>query len=156
MAELVEALPGRAVGGVRPLAEVPLAHARGPIAGVPQHLGDGAERRIEILVVLGGDEPSALRAPAHRVLDGVDAVPWRPESGHQARSGRCAVRRRCVRLIEHDPPLGEAVEIRGPVHGRTREAEVLPAQVVDENEDDVRAIRSCMGSGGQEARGKRR
>ncbi len=138
--ELVEALAGRTVRGVGALAEVPLADARGGVAGVAEHLRDRAERGIEIGVVRRGDEPSALRSSAHRVLDGVHAVPGRPESGHEARPGRRAVRGRGVRLIEDHAPGREPIEIRGPVHGRPGAAEVLPAEVVDQDEDHVGAI----------------
>ena len=109
---------------------MPLAGHRGPVAGRPQHLGDGDAAVIEIA-------PVSVLAP---VLGHVaDARLVRVQAGQQRGAGGAAAAR-VVELREPQPAGRKLVEV-GRGNFAPVAADVAEAHVVDEDHDDVRPRR---------------
>ena len=106
------------------VAEVPLADDRGPVAGLLQRL------RQEPL--LGVESVAAVRRDDERLQAVAERVAARHEGGARRRADRLG-----VELLEPRPLPGERVDARRPDVGAV-EADVLPAEVVREDVDDVR------------------
>ncbi len=122
---LVEAVLQRQVGLL--VAQVPLAHGAGGVAPALQQLGDGDLVRVQ----------AHLRVRAESALD-PDPLGVAPRE--QGRTGRRAHRLRRVEVGEAHPLGRQPVQVRrgeplGPVH-----ADIRPALVIGEDEDDVRRI----------------
>ena len=128
----VEAVP---LGPVRLLAEVPFADVPGLVAAVPQGRGDGPffQRQME---QVGGRKDAPL-LHARDVVGQRDAS--RGLAGHDACSRRRAHRARGVGVGEPHAASRQPIEVRGLVEAAAVAAQVHPAHVVDQDEDDVRS-----------------
>ena len=114
------------------IAEVPLADQRGPVAGRAQQRRQGR--------MLGRQtERRAAAAPAVDRLLGGAAQPVLVARRHQREPGRRADRRVRIALRHPQAAGGEAVEHRRDRLAAAVAAEVGEAEVVGDDEDDVRA-----------------
>ena len=131
---MFEAAGQRQVGRLE-FAEVPFADDLGGVAGLLEGVGERAF----------GERQAPGRMRAH---DRVDASARRVAPGEQGRAGRRADRLD-VMMLEDSAGLGQAVDVRGLDLLATVEAAVGEAQVVDQQEDDVR-----LGGGAERPRQK--
>src|SRR5207248_2068149 len=127
-------------------AVVPLAEAGGGVAGGPEGFADGLFAEVEALAA-GGD---AADAAARVVAAGEVLDPRR-------RTDRAD-----VEALEGSPVAGQGIDVRRVEVGVAVGAEVAPALVVGEDDDDVRpTLRRGRGQarrdgeGGQEGRSER-
>src|SRR5262249_21909041 len=127
--EQVEAvLVGIALGAGR--TQAPLAHRAGGVTLFLEQLGDGD--------LISGDGLLALGLDLAVVADvGMAAVLAR----HQATARRSADRRAAVRLGEAHTLRRQPVDVRGANLLLTVAADFVAAQVIREDEDDVRPLR---------------
>jgi hypothetical protein len=100
-----------------------------------------------------GDEALRHLGAAVGALDGVNVVARRVVAGEEAGAAGGAVASGGVAVGERHALAGEGVEVRGFVEVGALPADVLPAEVVGEDEDDVGPARG--GCGGEERQGER-
>jgi hypothetical protein len=127
---VVESVPGRQE--LRVVAQVPLTVDRGRVAPALEQLGEGRLGRAD-----AGARPRPERA------EDADAI--RVAAGQQRGAGSGADRLRRVELGQPDPFPRQPVQVRRRDPPRPEAAEVRVAQVIGENQDDVR--RSAFGVG---------
>jgi len=120
-------------------AEMPLADQRCVVAVLLQQRGDGR--------VLGR-QPDVRRRRAPQRLFETDGKTLRIPAGDVGAAGRRADRRGSVRAREHDAFFGEGIERRGLVVRAAVAAQIAVAEIVGEDEHDIRAPRR---SGGYDA-----
>ena len=126
---LVESLAVRDAGGVR-LTQAPFAGHPGMITGALQKLGDGEVfglQRDTFLISHAADDAEVVADPT------VTAV----QTGVENATGRRADRGAGVALGKARSALGESIEVRCRDDGSPVAPEVLVAEVIAENEDDV-------------------
>ena len=131
----VEAVLVRPVG---PAAEVPLADVPGLVAAALQRGGQGGLFQRQVVDVGRVDQAAAagMEVPApgdpvgHADVGGVLA-------GEDARPGRAADGAGGIGVGEPHAALGQAVEVGRLVEAAPLAAEVPPAHIIDENEDNV-------------------
>ena len=144
------------IGGEFAAAEVPLAGEERRVAAVAQRFGEGGFGEREVIGVGSGEE---LAGP-HAGDEIRDTEARRIFSGHDATAGGRADAAGGVTLREPHAAFGERVDVRCLVERvRVIRADVHVAEVVGEDEDDVRAGgRGGVGGGGRregEKEGKR-
>ena len=122
------------LGKVRLLAQVPLADVPRAVARVLQSPGQTVLRQRQVVDVRRVDEsPLGVRADpvrhtdAGRVSAGQEAGPARRADG----AGRIGIRK-------PHALAGQPIEIRRLVEHAAVTAEILPAKIIDENEDEIR------------------
>ena len=103
------------------IAHVPLAEEAGPVSGCRQRLRKCLE--------------PVARGIARGVVD--DAVRVTVLAGQDRRPARRAERGGGERVAKGDAFAGHAIDRRRLDEGMTRKAEIVPAQVVDEDDDDI-------------------
>lgn len=135
----------RALGAV----EMPLAEDGGGVAGGLQRIGDGDVVLREPAAVGDGHEAHGVLRAAVGGLHGVNMVARRVGAGEKAGATRRAVTGGGVGVAEHHAGLREAIEIRRLVEIAALPADVLPTEIVGEDEDDVGR---ASGSGSVEER----
>ena len=130
--ELIEPMHRRQV--LVAVAQVVLAELPGRVAQGLQHFGERRCRRL--------DPERAARG-----ADGREAAPDRVLTGDESRTTRGARRLRVV-IREHHSFAPDAIEIRRGVthYARLEKADVRIADVVAEDDEDVRAV-GCRGRG---------
>ena len=134
----VEALVERACFAA---AEVPLAEDRRAVAVFPERFGERHLVQRQGRQLLGAQHLLEGMLPAAR-QPVRQAQPCRVLAGQERGArGRTDVRRR-VRIGEAHAPLGERVDVGRLVERAAEYADVAPAQVVHEEEDDVRRLLS--------------
>jgi hypothetical protein len=139
---VIEAAPGRQVGRVE-VPQVPLADDGGAVARGTEGLGQGAFGQGQAVLRPGADDAD-LEAVAHGVAPGQEGGAGGGADGLD------------VELLQADAGGGELVDVRR-LDFASVVADVLPAEVVGEEEDDVRpggGVGSC-GEGEQEDKGER-
>ena len=142
--EVVEPVAFRLPFGAH-LAKAPLADERGGVAGLLQHAGHGHVARRQRLCRVVARAGIAAHA-------GVTHVP----AGHEHAARRRADSRPGVELREADPLGRQPIEVRrldDPLPVRT---EIAVAEVVGQDEDDVRPRRGLRGRtcGGQRSQAR--
>jgi hypothetical protein len=126
---VVAVVVGLGLGGlVEMRVEVPFAHVAGGITLGAEELGEGDLARAQVHL-------AALRDPREH------AVPVRSAAGEDGRARRAADGARRVALGEACALAGEGVEVGGLDHRVPVDAEVAPAEVVGEEDHDVRRAR---------------
>jgi hypothetical protein len=137
--------------------QVPLAHEAGGVAGLVEGLGQGDLGERELLHILGRQQHPPVGA-----ADPVgDPQPGGVLAGHDAGPGRGADGAGRIGVGEAHPGGGQTVDIRGPVEGTAVDPGIAPAQVVDQDEEDVGGTpvpgtsgqRPGQGAGGQDGGG---
>src|SRR5439155_1890203 len=123
---MIEAAPRRQILGLE-MAEMPLAADRRLVADLPQRLRQRAF--LERQAVLG---PGADDADLQTVPHGVTA-------GHERRPSR-RTNRLHVKLFQAGAGSGELVEVRR-LDLAAVVADVAPAHIIDEQEEDMRTLR---------------
>ena len=133
-------------------AEVPLADECGGVAGLPERRGEGdfVEREL-LLEARPGERLVRPVGPARKPVG--DAEPGRRLAGEQRRAGRRADGGGGVGVGEAQAGFRHRVERGGAVVLAAVAAEVGPAEVVGEDDDDVEALRG-VGGGGEDEREK--
>jgi len=121
---VVEAAARRGGSGIE-MTEVPFGRDGGGVAGGLEHLGQRAFLQRQAVLRAGADDAD-LQAVAHRV---------RPREQGRARRRTHGLN---VKVLEFGAGGGEAIEVRGFDRG-TVPADVGPAVVVGENENDIGA-----------------
>ena len=138
-------------------AEVPFAGEERGIAGGFQGFGERGRVEGEAVGVVGGEERGvAFPRGGLRGADVVgDAGALGPLAGEDAGARGGADGAGGVGIGEARALAGEAVEVRSLVERAAVAAEVLAAEVVGEEEDDVgRALRGCGGGRGCGGKGE--
>ncbi len=124
-------------------AQVPLPGEEGRVAGLPQGLGQGQLLRGQAVLV--GRRQVRGVAPPPVGLGGAEVVGGRGArgipAGHDAAPGGAAHRAGRVGVGEAQAALGQGVAAGGLVEGAPVAGEVGPAQVVDQDEEEARALR---------------
>jgi len=137
---LVEAALGRMVVGRT--AEVPLPEHRGRVAGLLELVGEGVALERELRDVIDRAKRTSLPVEAVDRADRIGAGTGAVLAGEQGGAGRGAVLAVVV-VGEAHALRGEPVDIRGLVILAPEGAEIGPAEVVGQHEDDVgRTVRS--------------
>ncbi len=130
---------------VLPVAEVPFADQRGEVARAVETFRDG--------ILAGGEIPDRFRVAQPALFRSAFLGAFRPDgevkaggvfAGHQSRARRRADGHR-VGLRKANRFTGEAVEVGRLVQIRPVTAEVGPAEIVGENEKNIRLRRSERG-----------
>ena len=118
--------------------EVPLSHVAGGITLGAEELGEGDFARAQVHLAALGDPRE-------------HAVPVRGAAGEDGRAGGTADGTRGVALSEPGSLPRERVEVGGLDHRMAVDAEISPAEIVGEEDDDVgRARRRGAKESGQE------
>ena len=73
-----------------------------------------------------------------RIDDGVDAVSWCVLARHQTGPSRCAVRSTRVGLSKNESGPGQAIDVRRLDERVVHEADVSPAKVIHQDDDNAR------------------
>ncbi len=120
------------------VAEMPLAEMRGRISGIAQRFGHGDLLWRKFLRVGDRNHAHQLARSTKSAVDGVDAVARRVLARHQARAARRAIGSGGVGVTKHHALRGEFIDVRGFVEVAALIADVAPAEVIREDEEDVR------------------
>ena len=112
------------------------------VAVITQHLGEGDFRCAQVPIVLSGQMAVVSPTTAPRLARGVadpsrDAVLWRVFAGENAGARGTANLAGRVAACELHAAGGDAIDVRTFVIGGALIAEIAPAKVVGENEDDI-------------------
>ena len=163
--EVVEPHVARGGAGAGP-AEAPLAYHRSAVAGVAQHACDcgrgGSERPlalqagvvvdcVEVPVGLAQDHAFGT-GPALVVASylAVTAV----KAGHYAAARRSGQWTSRIHVGEYQTFCSQSIDVRGLYHFLPVAAQVAVAQVVEQQEDDIRPLRlSVRATGGKGKKG---
>ena len=124
-------------------ADVPLAGHEGGVTGGPENLGEGGGAAVQLSFV-SGERPGL-----HHVAD---ARLVRVEAGEQGGAGGAAAGG-VVEAGETEAVFREGVEVRG-LDLAAVAADVGPAQVIGEDDDDVRLFGGVEERGGEQEGGE--
>ena len=124
------------------VAQVPLAHAGGLVANVPQCLGQGDLIRAETLAVAGKKHPLPFLTLIEANAPGI-------APGHQRTARWRTDRRGHVEAGQLAPFLCHLVQMGRSVQLRAEGSDVGVAEVIDENQDEIRFV--CGSSNGRKA-----
>ena len=108
-------------------ASMGFADMRGRVSRLREHLGDGD---------FVGAEPLADQGNLHLLDPGPDRV----TTGHDAGPSRGTDRGRRIAVRESHSRLRQGIDVRGAMKGTAVAADVGPAEIVDEEEYEVRRL----------------
>jgi len=121
---------------MRCIAEMPFPDQRGEVARLLQMPGEGRLRMGQVMQRSGFDELPLLWAFARPLRPDRHVQPRGMLAGEERRTARRADGHR-VGMGEAKALLRESVEVRRLMQIRAVAAEVAPAQIIGEDEDDV-------------------
>lgn len=118
-------------------AEMPFSEDGGGVAGFAEHIGDRGELEWELDDIVDGTQRPGFPVEAVDAADGVDACAGTVESGHECGAGGLTVGATGVTGRDSQAFACEPIDVGSLVKSGSLTAEVCPAKIISEDEDQV-------------------